>query len=42
MEKLKIIFLFRNSRADGILCPYQLMGSCQDADCQYVHHTPSH
>ncbi|XP_043477849.1 nuclear pore complex protein DDB_G0274915-like [Leptopilina heterotoma] len=32
----------RNSRADGILCPYQLMGSCQDADCQYVHHTPSH
>ena len=23
----------------AILCPYELMGSCQDEECSYQHHT---
>ncbi|XP_011494355.1 PREDICTED: uncharacterized protein LOC105359442 [Ceratosolen solmsi marchali] len=31
----------RNSKTDGILCPYELMGTCNDGDCQFVHQSTS-
>ncbi|XP_012288061.1 uncharacterized protein LOC105703885 isoform X2 [Orussus abietinus] len=36
---------FRETRKplpDGILCPYELMGTCRDGDCPFVHHNVSH
>ncbi|XP_015178328.1 PREDICTED: putative leucine-rich repeat-containing protein DDB_G0290503 [Polistes dominula] len=27
----------RNSNPHGILCPYELMGTCNDGDCRFVH-----
>ncbi|CAL7936848.1 unnamed protein product [Xylocopa violacea] len=31
----------RNTNPNGILCPYELMGTCSDGDCQFIHHTES-
>lgn len=30
-------FLIRNVNPNGVLCPYELMGICNDGDCQFVH-----
>ncbi|XP_035733263.1 uncharacterized protein LOC118446562 isoform X3 [Vespa mandarinia] len=27
----------RNANPNGVLCPYELMGTCNDGDCQFVH-----
>lgn len=27
----------RNTNPNGVLCPYELMGTCNDGDCQFVH-----
>ncbi|XP_076641184.1 uncharacterized protein LOC143352515 isoform X2 [Halictus rubicundus] len=27
----------RNTNPNGVLCPYELMGTCNDGECQYVH-----
>ncbi|KOC66887.1 hypothetical protein WH47_11951 [Habropoda laboriosa] len=29
----------RNTNPNGVLCPYELMGTCSDGDCQFVHQT---
>ncbi|XP_066590534.1 serine-rich adhesin for platelets-like [Prorops nasuta] len=29
----------RNTNPNGILCPYELGGTCSDKDCQFVHHS---
>ncbi|XP_076761203.1 uncharacterized protein LOC143429421 [Xylocopa sonorina] len=31
----------RNTNPNGVLCPYELMGTCSDGDCQFIHHTES-
>ncbi|KAK1131035.1 hypothetical protein K0M31_017336 [Melipona bicolor] len=31
----------RNTNPNGILCPYELMGTCNDGDCQFIHQTES-
>ncbi|CAK9804785.1 hypothetical protein ANTQUA_LOCUS4236 [Anthophora quadrimaculata] len=31
----------RNTNPNGVLCPYELMGTCSDGDCQFVHQTES-
>ncbi|XP_014469548.1 PREDICTED: platelet binding protein GspB-like [Dinoponera quadriceps] len=31
----------RNANPNGILCPYDLMGICNDGDCQFVHQSTS-
>ncbi|XP_043525808.1 uncharacterized protein LOC122537005 isoform X2 [Frieseomelitta varia] len=31
----------RNTNPNGILCPYELMGTCNDGDCQFIHQTGS-
>jgi hypothetical protein len=44
------LFIFRGDSKAGdgfsgpfdplaVLCPYELMGSCQDEECSYQHHT---
>ncbi|XP_015593186.1 uncharacterized protein LOC107266815 isoform X2 [Cephus cinctus] len=32
----------RTTNPEGILCPYELMGTCRDGDCQFVHHNAAH
>ncbi|XP_076375691.1 uncharacterized protein LOC143258947 isoform X2 [Megalopta genalis] len=27
----------RNTNPNGVLCPYELMGTCNDGECQFVH-----
>ncbi|XP_076236283.1 uncharacterized protein LOC143180440 isoform X2 [Calliopsis andreniformis] len=27
----------RNANPNGVLCPYELMGTCNDGDCQFIH-----
>ncbi|XP_029041546.2 uncharacterized protein MAL13P1.304-like isoform X2 [Osmia bicornis bicornis] len=31
----------RNTNPNGVLCPYELMGTCSDGDCQFIHQTDS-
>ncbi|XP_032673230.1 serine-rich adhesin for platelets-like isoform X2 [Odontomachus brunneus] len=31
----------RNVNPNGILCPYDLMGICNDGDCQFIHQSAS-
>ncbi|XP_012173763.1 uncharacterized protein MAL13P1.304 isoform X1 [Bombus terrestris] len=31
----------RNTNPNGVLCPYELMGTCSDGDCQFIHQTGS-
>lgn len=31
----------RNTNPNGVLCPYELMGTCSDGDCQFIHQTES-
>ncbi|XP_014209509.1 uncharacterized protein LOC106640112 isoform X2 [Copidosoma floridanum] len=32
----------RKKNIDGILCPYELIGTCNDEDCQFIHLSASH
>lgn len=29
-----------NMDPNGVVCPYDLMGNCEDATCKYVHISP--
>ncbi|XP_031831067.2 uncharacterized protein LOC116426351 isoform X2 [Nomia melanderi] len=31
----------RNTNPNGILCPYELMGTCNDGECQFIHQRES-
>ncbi|XP_076676828.1 uncharacterized protein LOC143373442 isoform X2 [Andrena cerasifolii] len=31
----------RNANPNGVLCPYELMGTCSDGDCQFIHQRES-
>ncbi|XP_076176223.1 uncharacterized protein LOC143151200 isoform X2 [Ptiloglossa arizonensis] len=31
----------RNTNPNGVLCPYELMGTCNDGDCQFIHQRDS-
>ncbi|XP_053974979.1 uncharacterized protein LOC128874344 isoform X2 [Hylaeus volcanicus] len=31
----------RNTNPNGVLCPYELMGTCSDGDCQFIHQRDS-
>ncbi|KAG7206977.1 hypothetical protein KM043_000868 [Ampulex compressa] len=31
----------RNANPNGVLCPYELMGTCSDGDCQFIHQSES-
>ncbi|XP_017754796.1 PREDICTED: uncharacterized protein LOC108546989 isoform X1 [Eufriesea mexicana] len=31
----------RNTNPNGVLCPYELMGTCSDGDCQFIHQIES-
>ncbi|KAJ8679311.1 hypothetical protein QAD02_015098 [Eretmocerus hayati] len=39
---LKLVHAPRNDKLNGILCPFELMGTCNDGDCQYIHQSTSH